>query len=290
MRAQRVFSTVAILGLAAVGGLMARSFLTPAETPTLKASAAPAPALPQVLVATESLDVGSFVDPDSVRWQDWPRNSVLPAHLERGEISLDDLTGAVVRQQISEGEPIIDGKMVKPGDRGFLAAVLTPGMRAVSIAVNAVSGNAGLIFPGDRVDVILTQTLENGEGENDPARATVGETITRYVRVIAVDQRVGGENPNEGKVARTVTLEVTPRQAEVIAVGSELGRLALSLRSLGIVEGIEDEATYEVSREDLELPEAPTWAYEVSEALSPRGAANTSTGVLVLRGSETATN
>ena len=107
-------------------------------------------------------------------------------------------------------------------------------MRAVAVAVDAVSAASGLIWPGDRVDLILTQSL--GSGDADPRKA-IGETFLRDIRVLSIDQRLGeamdGQEAPEAKAPRTVTLEVTQRQAEMLKVATGLGSIALSLRSLG---------------------------------------------------------
>lgn len=187
-----------------------------------------------VLVAAKELTTGSFVQPDSVRWQEWPDVATPETYYVRGQRGEDDIAGAVVRRPIAAGEPIADGNLVKPGERGFLAAVLDPGMRAISVAVDDTSSNAGLIFPGDRVDLILTQTIELPEGSGS-RRAS--ETVLKDVRVIAMGQALTSEAAAEssgGKrdTARTATLEVTPEHAERVALVSELGKLSLSLRSL----------------------------------------------------------
>ncbi|MEQ9349769.1 MAG: Flp pilus assembly protein CpaB, partial [Alphaproteobacteria bacterium] len=146
---------------------------------------------------------------------------------DAGEI----FVGAVVRSGIAEGEPITTGRVVRPGDRGFLAAVLQPGHRAISVAVNATSGISGFVFPGDRVDLILTHAVQY---EDRPPRHAA-ETIMSDVRVLAIDQSTDDQE-GEPTLAKTATLEVTPRQAEVIGVASELGHLSLSLRSMATAE------------------------------------------------------
>ena len=120
------------------------------------------------------------------------------------------MIGAVVRQRIAIGEPLTDGAVVKPGERGFLAAVLEPGMRAVSVPITPTSANSGLIFPGDRVDLILTQSLVESEGEGSIRR--VSETVLSDIRIIAMGAETS-DDPEEGKAnekAKTATLEVTP--------------------------------------------------------------------------------
>lgn len=143
-------------------------------------------------------------------------------------MTIKEFVGAVVRANVMPGEPITDGRIVRPGDRGFLAAVLQPGTRAISVPINATTGISGFVFPGDKVDLLLTHSIKQ---PNSAAVRRATETVLSDIRVLAVDQRT---DDIEGKpvVAKTATLEVTPKQAEVIAVASEMGRLSLSLRSL----------------------------------------------------------
>lgn len=142
------------------------------------------------------------------------------------------MVGTVVRNEITAGQPITHGALVKPGERGFLAAALGPGMRAVTVAVNNTSSVAGFVFPGDRVDIVLTQEVP-GEGGGLPLK--VSETILHNVRVLAADQRTAAKDA-DGKPVLTsissVTLETTPKIAEKIAVAQTIGKLSLSLRAL----------------------------------------------------------
>ena len=105
------------------------------------------------------------------------------------------LLGTVVRYQISAGEPVTQGSLVAPGDRGFLAAALGPGMRAVTVPVSAKTGVAGFVFPGDRVDIVLTQTVA---GDDEGADLKAAETFLRNMRVLATDQSTTQETV-EGK-------------------------------------------------------------------------------------------
>lgn len=142
------------------------------------------------------------------------------------------LVGAMVRRALGAGEVIRPADVLRPGDHGFLAAVLRPGMRAITVGVDVVSGTAGLIWPGDRVDLILTEATAN---PNVPADHRVSaETVLADVRVIAIDQRlVEGAKPGgpAGHTAQTVTLEVTAAEAERVAVATRLGRLSLAVRA-----------------------------------------------------------
>jgi len=117
---------------------------------------------------------------------------------------------------------------VLPGSRSFMAAVLRPGMRAVSVGVTATSGISGFVFAGDQVDLLLTH--KTGKGEDTSHLVT--ETVLRNIRVLAVDQKVDAKPGDAPTIARTATFEVTPKQAEIVAIVSEMGRLSLALRSL----------------------------------------------------------
>jgi pilus assembly protein CpaB len=232
---RRLLVPLVALVLAGASSLAVRGWLQPHRPPVAgQASEAPRrEARKAVLVAATDLPTGAFVQPDSVRWQEWPDVPTPDSYVVQGAGAEADLAGAVLRRPLSAGEPISTGILVKPGDRGFLAAVLEPGLRAVSVPIDEASGNAGLIFPGDRVDLILTQTLGT---QGDPSGARrVSETILEDVRVIAMGRRLrseGGEEAAAGSQIRTATLETSPAGAEQVALVTELGKLSLSLRSL----------------------------------------------------------
>ncbi|HEX6010903.1 MAG TPA: Flp pilus assembly protein CpaB [Geminicoccaceae bacterium] len=269
MMRRLVLPLVALL-LAGTATFAARSYLGDRGQPEA-AVETPPPPRKAVLVAAQDLAAGSFIQPGSVRWQEWPEVVTPETYLLRGEKDQQELVGAVVRRPLAVGEPMVDGNLVKPGDRGFLAAVLDPGMRALSVPVDEASSNAGLIFPGDRVDLILTQTIEP-TGDGDGARR-VSETVLEDVRIIAMGRQLNAESSaegDEGKPVRTATLEATPAAAEKIAMVTELGKLSLSLRSLAVA--------------DASRP-APTgtrftWDTDVSPALRPENQPHTSLSVV----------
>jgi pilus assembly protein CpaB len=212
--------------------LAARSLFTGASAPQAEAMQ-PVPTGPKVLVAQRALPVGTIIAADSVSFQAWPKEMVQDAYYVEGEADLNKLLGTVVRYPITAGQPITQGAIVKPGDRGFLAAALSPGMRAVTIPVSQKTGVAGFVFPGDHVDLLLTQTVKGGQDSSDSLKAT--ETILRNVRVLATDQSTETETVDGKTVvkeSRTVTLEVTPKIAEKIQVAGNIGTLSLALRSL----------------------------------------------------------
>ena len=234
MDVKKLALLIGALLIAAVTAVMAKNMFTGASAP--QAVAAPAvPTGPEVLVATRALPVGTIIDAEAFRYQPWPEGLVQEAYFLRGEGGSDPSTliGTVVRNEISAGQPVSRGALIRPGERGFLAAALGPGMRAVTVAVSATSGVAGFVFPGDRVDIVLTQEVAGG-GDGSPLR--VSETIIRNIRVLAVDQRIApAQDENGNQIAQnisTVTFEATPKIAEKIAVAQTIGQMSLSLRSL----------------------------------------------------------
>ncbi len=240
MNAKTIIIAIVALVVAGATGLLIQSWMHAQRDAMLRSipKAPRASGAPKVLVARKSLPAGTFLKPEHVEWRAWPKNGVAKAYLLKGKRTVNELVGAVVRRGISAGEPVTDGRIVKPGERGFMAAVLTPGMRAVSVPINATTGIAGFVFPGDRVDLILTHKLRSGKGQNKKTHQ-VSETVLTGVRVLGVDQRSSNqraEGKGKVKVPKTTTIEVTPKQAEMVAVAKEIGKLSLSLRSLAIEE------------------------------------------------------
>jgi pilus assembly protein CpaB len=216
----------------------------PAPQPAAPAPTAQAPApLARVLVANVDIPAGTFLKEDMVRWQKWPSDGIDPTFLVEGKSDPKTVTstGAVVRRAIPAGLPITEGQLVRPGDRGFLAAVLKPGLRAVSIAVNEISGLSGFVYPGDRVDLMLVHSVTNpaaASTANEPSSQgkapehRVSETILANVRILAINQSLAHPAGQGPEIAHTMTIEVTPKQAEMLAVAVQLGQLMLTLRGL----------------------------------------------------------
>lgn len=252
-----------------------------------------------ILVAAEPLQSGILLRAEDVKWQlssgpVAPGAILRPSDDERKAKSdadgdaLKKIYGGVVRRRVDTGQPIFSNLIVQPGDRGFLAAVLTPGYRAVDISVTAVSSAAGLIFPGDHVDVILTQSFS--QGEEPLPRRVVGETIVSDLRVLAMDQQLQQGSPDAkpsgeygAQTVHTVTLEVLPKQAEMISVATELGKLSLTLRNVPL------EAEPGTTASQAEKPLQPTWAVDVSPALraAPKAAMTEVSAVHIMRGAKT---
>lgn len=217
--------------IVAIGtAFVARSMFAGAAAP--EAAAAPAmPMGPKVLVAQRALTPGTIITADALSFQPWPAEMVKDAYFIEGEADMQKLLGTVVRFGVTAGEPVTQGALVSPEDRGFLAAALTPGMRAITVPISAQSGVAGFIFPGDRVDMMLTQGVGGEEGG-----VQVSETILRNLRVLATDQATSQQVGDDGKavprVSGSVTLEVTPRLAEKVTVAQTLGSISFTLRPL----------------------------------------------------------
>lgn len=229
MDKKKLLLLVAALLVAVGTAFAARSLFMGASTP--QAVAKVEPKGPKVLVAMRALPTGTIITADSINFQEWPEELVKDAYFIDGEADMTKLLGTVVRFPVTAGQPVTQGSLVAPGDRGFLAAALGPGMRAVTIPVSAKTGVGGFVFPGDRVDLVLTQSVSGDSGQ--PLKAS--ETILRNLRVLATDQSTESETVDGKTVVRafrTVTLEVTPRIAEKVAVAQTIGSLSLSLRSL----------------------------------------------------------
>jgi pilus assembly protein CpaB len=182
----------------------------------------------QVLVAKNAIRTGQLIKPDDLRWQPWPQGNLPASYIIEGKRPISDFVGAVVRISFHVGAPIVESDIVMPGSRGFLAAVLKPGLRAVSVPATATSTVSGFIYAGDRVDVLLTHALTNGTGQNHNAT----ETILRNARVIAMDQKLDFTPGDKPDIAKTATLELTAKQTEIVTLAVKMGELSLVLRSL----------------------------------------------------------
>src|SRR5256885_10945310 len=233
MNVKKLALLIGALVIAVITAVMAKNMFTGAGAQ--QAAAAPAvPLGPKVLVARKALPVGTIIDAESLAYQPWPKELTQSAYYVEGGADGDPKTllGTVVRYPVTAGQPVTRGALVGPQDRGFLAAALGAGMRAITVPVNVSTGVAGFVFPGDHVDIVLTQQVEGG-GDGPPLK--VSETIIRNVRVLATDQRITDKDKDgktEVKTFSNVTFEVTPRIAEKLAVAQSMGTLSLSLRSI----------------------------------------------------------
>lgn len=186
----------------------------------------------KVLVSRGDVRVGHLLSPDDFAWADWPEKTINANYFtqENSPEAVEELAGSVVRVAMYADEPILPQKIVKKGETGFMAALLQPGMRAASVEISPESASAGFILPDDKVDVILTQEVEFNDGERR-ARRTITNTIIENVRVLAIDQTFGEFDGVPTLTGSTATMELTPEQAEMMALAGSTGAISLTLRS-----------------------------------------------------------
>lgn len=187
----------------------------------------------KVLVSRYDMRVGTLLTPDDFQWSDWPEKAVHAGYFSQtnNPDAIEELAGSVVKTALLEGEPIIGSKIVKKGETGFMAALLKPGMRAISVEISPETASAGFILPDDRVDVILTYEVEV-LGERGVSATTSTRTIIENGRVLAIDQSFGEMDGQAVLTGSTATLELEPKQAELLAHASRLGSISLALRSV----------------------------------------------------------
>ena len=275
MRARTLILFFVALTLAGGTALLVRSYLAQ-KNGEAEQQALARPAAPQkfVLVARGAILRGQILKPQDLSWQVWPEGGIDKNYIQVGTRTAESFAGWVARDPFAAGEPISDAKIVSPGSRGFLAAVLRPGMRAISVPVSVTSGISGFVFPGDQVDILITHRTGHGEGQHEAA-----ETVLQDVRVIGIDQKLDSKN-GEALVAHTATFEVTPKQSEMIAVATEIGKLSLTLRSLASNES--EKSAADSPAADAQQQGTFTLDSEVSQLLPKPGAA--AEGVTILRG------
>lgn len=157
----------------------------------------------------------------------------------QGDAALQQFVGATVRETILQGEPVVARKIVKAGDSGYMAAYLEPGMRAMAISVSVESAAGGFILPGDRVDVLLTRETKLGDALASGTERTqhTTSTVMQNVKVLAIDQTSAAAAEAQTVVGATATLELTPRDAEALALARSEGSLSLVLRSYADANG-----------------------------------------------------
>lgn len=259
---------ICIAAVAAIGlALVVRAMGSPSGEPAAVATAAPVETQPmaRVLVAASDLQPGQRLTEADMAWKEWPVDAVGAAFITDGSTPLEaadaaeaenkpegavasvtraaanlagggakaDYVGSVVRDPIAAGEPITARKIVRAGDSGYMAAYLEPGMRAMAIRVTVETAAGGFILPGDRVDVVLTRetNLSNmGAQEGDRSKFT-SATVMRNIKVLAIDQSTRAGDDAQAVVGATATLEVSPGDAEALALAKSEGELSLVLRS-----------------------------------------------------------
>ena len=225
---------VLLIALGAGGGAayMAASSLGGAPSPASTGEPAKEIPMEEVLVASHDIPMGSGITDADLSWQAWPKTATVANFIRRSENpdAIERISGAIARSPFLSGEPIKEGKLVR-SDQGFMSAILPKGKRAVSTQISPETGAGGFILPNDSVDVILTRR-RGGESAGSGAPEFTAETVLRNVRVLAIDQTIGEKDGEKVVVGKTATLELTPAQAETLALADELGELSLSLRSV----------------------------------------------------------
>jgi len=178
----------------------------------------------RVLVAEQRFERGSRIDPSATAWIKWPAGKV-PAHFvtEEDEAFYEALPGMRTLTVLHEGEPIMREKLVEQGDSGMMAALLSPGMRAVSANLSDDATSSGFVLPGDRVDIMTTRQID-GQSQTS--------VLLSDVRVLAIDQTLAKEGELASLPGRSVTFELTPAQVEPFILARETQTLTLALRSI----------------------------------------------------------
>lgn len=226
----------------------------PAEPPPQeqKAEVKPEPPPAEILTAAHFIPAGTLLRESDLAWKKVGPGENPDGSLLKGRASEKDFLGAIGRRDLAGGEAILESEFVKPGDEKFFTSVLKPGGRAISIFVDPAQANAGLILPGDRVDVLLTQTFNDDLTDNNVLKLhyknVVGETVLRNVRVIALDQTLNrqkaGATPAAATLPKTITLELFGSQPEKLMVASEMGKLQLAVLPLEKTDLAEAEAKH----------------------------------------------
>ncbi|RZI99610.1 MAG: Flp pilus assembly protein CpaB [Brevundimonas sp.] len=259
-------AVICVAAVAAIGlALVVRAMGSSNNEPVAVATAAPVETRPmaKVLVAAKDLQPGQRLTEADLDWKEWVVADVNPAFITDGSVPVptaaatpadadkpagavaavarvatdlatsggkSDYIGSVVREPILAGEPIVARKIVRAGDSGYMAAYLEPGMRAMAIKVSVESAAGGFILPGDRVDVVVTREASSTEGAGGGA-SRIGGTVLQNIKVLAIDQSTRAGDDAQAVVGATATLEVSPMDAEVLALSKDGGEVSLSLRS-----------------------------------------------------------
>ncbi|QRM27644.1 Flp pilus assembly protein CpaB [Microvirga sp. VF16] len=220
----RVFILIVAIGAGSLAGWLALS-MQPGVAVTTIETPSPPQQMTEVLVAAADLEQGRLLDEKGVRWQSWPLSAVSSGFVTRTAQpeAVKKMAGMMVRSHFISGEPIREDKLSRGSN--LLAAMLSPGRRAVAIRISVESTAGGFILPNDRVDVIQT-VARPGQGQTE----NLSRTLLTNIRVLAVDQKVD-ETKGQAVVGKTATLELSPDQAEAIAAGQAAGILSLALRS-----------------------------------------------------------
>jgi len=223
---------IIVLIIAVVAGGVAALLAGRSDPPPAPAPVEKIPTV-DVLVARTDINMGQIVTAQELQWQIWPQAAASASFIRKGDKpgAINDLSGSIARTPFVAGEPIREAKLIKANGSGFLAAMLPAGKRAISTEISPETGAGGFILPNDHVDVILTRRDREAE-KRAGVDSHMSETILTNVRILAIDQTIEEKGGQRVVVGKTATLELTPRQAETLALSRQLGTLSLALRSL----------------------------------------------------------
>lgn len=226
MRVRDIIGLTLALVLAVGVAFLTRIFLTKSETKD-QPKVEKVKQSTKVLVAEKTLFPGDTIKHGDLGWQDWEKDAVVSDYLTNETNTLEEFIGSIVRFPIHKSNPIVREELVKKGEKSFLAAVISPGKRAVSIDVTPSASDSGLIFPGDYVDVIVSSVVDARNQQQGRSK-----TILKNVKVIALDTTLSTPDSSPKIPPHVATLEVTPAEAEVLMAGAKEGTLTLSLHSM----------------------------------------------------------
>jgi pilus assembly protein CpaB len=173
-----------------------------------------------VVVAAGNLTAGMILKLTDLQIRDWPENIIPDGSFSIAEV----LEGRAVETDVTTGEPILTTKLAPEGSGGGVSSMIPPGMRAMTVAVNVVSGVGGFILPRTRVDILVTVA------STDTKKEKTTKIILQNVEVLAVDQTYD-KNDNDPITVKSVTLLVSPEDAEKLALAANEGKLQLTLRN-----------------------------------------------------------
>lgn len=222
MKLARIF----VLAIAVAAGIIAfrMVMLSGGNPEPVVETKAPEQNKAQVLVAKKDIQLGGKLKSEDVVWADWPEDAI-PLGVVSKSVNpgaKDEYIGRIAKAPIFAGEPIRAERLINT-DKGFMAAILPKGKRAIAVSVDAETAAGGFILPGDKVDLILTRKADSG---------AISETILENVRVLAIDTTTAGEQDKKSlNPKKTATLELTLSQSEVVAQAQKIGTISLALRS-----------------------------------------------------------
>ncbi len=187
----------------------------------------------KVLLAARDMQRGELLTAADMVWADWPVDALNPLFYNDRDMpgAMMDLSGAAVRNEIFDSEPILPQKLVEKGETGYMAALVSPGMLGVAIEVSPESASGGFILPDDRVDIIVTYTVEVPEANGGTEEVTVSQTVLSNVRVLAIDQTFRQNEAGAYTPGSVATIELDPADTEVLMLAQSTGQLSLALRS-----------------------------------------------------------